>query len=263
MMPVFLRPYFALFMNGARQAMSDRLTIMGSLIIYATLLAIWLHIFKLIPMQDIGIPGITYHHFVWYFALTEAVIVSSPGLAKFGLMIGEGRITEMMQRPISMAGMVMARLMGQQVAMGFVTMVPVAVVLYFVTPISFDVALLPFWFLSFILSAVLCQLFCYLVGMVEIFGPYSRPFSWIFGKFIFSFGGLFFPVMLFPEWLQTIVWMTPFPATIYVPASVVLKQDAVWMLQRIGIQMLWIAILSVVVLIAEHGMLRRVMRVGD
>ncbi len=263
MMPPFLRPYFSLFMNGVRQAASDRLTIMGSLIIYATLLTIWLHIFKLIPMSDIGIPGMTYHHFVWYFALTEAVIVSSPGLAKFGLMIGEGRITEMMQRPISMAGMVISRLLGQQIAMGVVTLVPVALVLSVVTPIGFDVGLLPFWMVSFSCGAVLCQLFCYLVGMVEIFGPYSRPFSWIFGKFIFSFGGLFFPVMLFPEWLQAVVWMTPFPATIYIPASVVLKPDYIWMVQGIGIQVFWIAVLSVVVLVAEHGMLRRVMRVGD
>lgn len=260
---IVLRPYAALFMNGARQSITDIPAVISSLAIYTTLMAIWMQIFRLIPMQDIGLPGINYHHFIWYMAITEGVIISGPGLFRFGALIGEGRVTELMQRPISMSGMVIARLLGQQCGMAAIIIPLVAAVLSVVAPISFDMLLLPQLIISFVMSAILYQVFCYLVGMIEILGPYSRPMSWIVGKFIFSFGGLFFPVLLFPEWLQKIVWMTPFPATIYVPASVVLVQDAGWMLQGIAIQFGWIVALLAVVMVAENRMLRRVMRMGD
>jgi ABC-type uncharacterized transport system permease subunit len=103
----------------------------------------------------------------------------------------------------------------------------------------------------------------YMTGMLEIFGPYSMPFSFVVGKFVFTFGGLFFPVSFFPEIVQKVVFMTPFPAVIFAPGHYMLHPDTHAIIFGFMQQILWLGILIGVALCAEQRLVKHVMQNGD
>ena len=76
-------------------------------------------------------------------------------------------------------------------------------------------------------------------------------------------GGLFFPVSLYPPLAQHIVMLTPFPAVLYIPASMMLGISGAAMLDGILRQLFWVLVLGVVVVGMEYRLVRRVMRLGD
>src|SRR5262249_44663 len=149
---------------------------------------------------------------LWYFAITEAITLSNPGLYKFAELIKEGRLTEFMQRPTGVITLVLARLSGMQVSQAIVLTLALMATLPWLTGCSIPLdpprAFLPV--VSMTLGIAILQFLGYAVSTIEVWGPYGRAASWIVGKFIFVFGGLFFPVCFFPPVVQSIAFLTPF-----------------------------------------------------
>ncbi|MBL8993596.1 MAG: hypothetical protein JNM63_09665, partial [Spirochaetia bacterium] len=100
-------------------------------------------------------------------------------------------------------------------------------------------------------------------GTLEVLGPYSRPSGWIISKFIFTFGGLFFPVILFPPILEQVARFTPFPSVIFVPGSFLLGLPVSRVLVGVAEQALWLTVMLLAAILAERFMLRRVLEKGE
>ncbi len=66
----------------------------------------------------------------------------------------------------------------------------------------------------------------------------------IMQKLIFLLGGLFAPVTLYPAWLARIAACSPFAASLYWPAVIVLERDAATVLTAFAAALAWIAILA-------------------
>jgi ABC-2 type transport system permease protein len=51
-----------------------------------------------------------------------------------------------------------------------------------------------------------------LVGLSAFWTQEIGPFQWIWEKLLFSLGGLILPLTMYPQWAQTIAYLTPFPS---------------------------------------------------
>lgn len=257
--------YLASFNMGFWGALRNKNELASSLIIYTVLLICFWAICKTMPIEELGVPGLTRAHLLWYLAITECVIVSAPGLAEFGQMIADGRLTEMMLRPCGMMGLALSRMVGTHLARAVVLFVFALAVLPHLTGVSMPITLLhiPLLMLSIVLGIVMFELFGYALGTLEVLGPYSRPTGWIISKFIFAFGGLFFPVSFFPPLIQKIVLLTPFPAIIFVPGSFMLMPDTLSILEGIGMQVFWLAVITFFASFASRRMVRYMLEKGD
>jgi ABC-type uncharacterized transport system permease subunit len=257
--------YAASFRFGFMGALRNKSELFSSFIIYAVLLGIFQTIYAVMPIEELGVSGLTRHHLLWYFAITECIVVSAPGLAQFGQMIADGRLTEMMQRPCNMMGLAISRMLGAHLAQAVVLFAFAVVVLPLCmgAPIPLALSHLPLLALSLVLSALLFELFGYALGTLEVLGPYSRPSGWIIGKFIFTFGGLFFPVSFFPPLLQKLVWLTPFPAVIFIPGSFMLMLDTASVLKAVAVQIFWLGVVTFITALSSRRMVRYVLERGD
>jgi len=66
--------YAASFAAGFRQAFHNRTDLVSVLVVYAVLLVIFWSIYGIMPIAELGMPGLTREKLMAYFAMTEAVI---------------------------------------------------------------------------------------------------------------------------------------------------------------------------------------------
>ena len=74
-----------------------------------------------------------------------------------------------------------------------------------------------------LLLILLCQL---QIGYVAAWFGVSGPVFWIWQKLVFVFGGLQFPLLLYPDLLRRVAESSPFAAMLFAPGSLVLDGGA-------------------------------------
>jgi ABC-2 type transport system permease protein len=261
-----IRPLFACFSAGARETWQGKSGIATMLLIYATLMVVFQSIFKVFPVHELGIPGLTWKNLLWYFAMTEMVIVAIQGNDRIlARRIAEDGLTLSLSRPGSMTGLILAQSLGGVFVNILILTCAAAVLLPLLTGIAppVKIAEAPFLMLSVFLGSMIFLLIGYAVSTVEVHGPYSRPLSWIVNKFIFTFGGLFFPVVFFPEWLQKFLSFTPFPSTIGTPATAMILPGSLMDTHGIMRQMFWVIAVGILTFACQRRLVAKVMRDGD
>lgn len=87
-----------------------------------------------------------------------------------------------------------------------------------------------------ILLIELCSLLCfYTTGYLGI--------SWTRNAIFEFFSGALIPIVMFPGWLKSMAYMTPFPYMIQIPISILLGQELnVALFQVYAVQFFWIGI---------------------
>lgn len=87
-----------------------------------------------------------------------------------------------------------------------------------------------------ILLIELCSLLCfYTTGYLGI--------SWTRNAIFEFFSGALIPIVMFPGWLKSMAYMTPFPYMIQIPISILLGQELnVPLFQVYAVQFFWIGI---------------------
>ncbi|MDB5477587.1 MAG: hypothetical protein JWM96_82 [Alphaproteobacteria bacterium] len=261
-----IRAYSASFRMGVKLCLSDRADLFSTVLIYGTLLVVFDAIYRVMPIEQLGRADITRAHLLWYFVTTEIIVVSVQGYEReFGRLIAEGMLTTMLQRPGNMMGLLLTRIFGT-VFMNSIFVSGFALCIApLLTGTGFPVppVFIPLFILSVFMGVVIFLLTGYCVGMLEILGPYSRPFNWMVNKLIFTFGGLFFPVIFFPKILQVIVHFTPCPAVISVPGNFMLNPTWAQVRQGLLEQILWVFIMAVFAAQMEKRLITRVLVKGD
>lgn len=259
-------PYLANFQLGIRLTLNNRSDMCSVMVIYGVLLLVFHAVFSAFPMDELGHPELTAGHLLWYLAATELVIVSAQGNEReLGNLIADGQITTLMQRPHHMMGLLLARLMGNVLicAVTFAAMALIIVPLLTGIAMPMAVSHVPLFAVSVALGAMIFILCGYAVSTIEVLGPYSRPMGWIMNKLIMALGGLFFPVMFYPEFLRNLLAFTPFPAIIAVPGNFMLLQSDDVILHGLLQQFMWLGIMVAIAALAERRMVRHVMVKGD
>jgi ABC-2 type transport system permease protein len=150
--------------------------------------------------------------FVWYLALTEWVVLGTPLLyLAFEEDVRRGDVAYRIARPVSYVGVKLAEGLGESlVRMGLMAVAGFAFAWWFGGGFPADPRGLLLAVPLALLAATLMMLVQAAVGLSAFWLQDGAPVFWIVQKLMFVFGGLMFPLEIYPGWLRAIAAWTPF-----------------------------------------------------
>jgi ABC-2 type transport system permease protein len=82
------------------------------------------------------------------------------------------------------------------------------------------------------------------IGLLAFFFEDTAAFRLIYSKTVFILGGLMLPVDFLPEGVQLVARLLPFNLVVYAPAKLFVAWDTQQFFQIVGLQIVWIVVLS-------------------
>lgn len=167
----------------------------------------------------VGNPAFRTTDLLWYLAMNELIFFARPERTHKVIEndIRSGNIGYFLLRPFSYFGMHLSETFG-----GFLARLPIifgmgcaaCFVLAGGLPATFFSGA-PVIFALMIPVGILSSVCHIFIGMLALYFQSVRPFYLIWQKLEFVLGGLFFPLSIYPDWLNKLAHMTPFPYMAY------------------------------------------------
>jgi ABC-2 type transport system permease protein len=181
---------------------------------------------------------------VWYLITAQLLVGFKSGLvAEISEQVLDGSIASRMTKPYSLPIALLAEhagtvLFGSIGALIF--MIPLG--LLFGGTQALSVLGVVFALTAIVLSLVIDFGICLAIGLLAFWVEDAKPYYWIYSKMLFIFGGLFFPLVIFPGWLQKVALYLPTAFMVYYPARLLV--DFNWPLAATVLfgQLAWITI---------------------
>lgn len=219
--------YWVVIANAAARARIERTVFVGRLAFYAVMLVIYARIWQMVGAQGQAEP-FGRSELVWYLALTEWIALSVPPLHnEIEADIRSGNIAYYLPRPISYFWMRYAEGLGT-LFVRMAVLLPLgfalAAVLSGGLPLGGALGLVC-GALTALIAAGLQLLFLAIIGLSAFFIQDTAPIYWVWQKLSFVFGGLMFPLDLYPDTLQKVAGVTPFPWLLYAPGRVAIGAE--------------------------------------
>lgn len=194
-------------------------------ILYAFLVGGWSYVWSMVPADQWRRIGVTWADLVWYLAIAEVIphVVTNLHRVIEG-DIRAGYFMSHFARPVSWLWTYLVQEGGPIplytvcVLMVGGTLAYVATGQFYLTPIVMGQV-----FIHLLLGAAIWISMTIIAGMTALWLRTSSMAYFIVQKAGFVLGGMLLPLSLYPEWLQHIVFYTPFPAIFYVPAQTILR----------------------------------------
>jgi ABC-2 type transport system permease protein len=190
--------------------------------------------------------GLTGRDMVWYLVYTESVLLAFP---RFDEVISEevksGEIAYRLLKPMSYLGFHLSGYLAE-ISFRFVMNFALggALVTWRLGGATFALvhtpALLCLTVLAFVLSFQICACIALLAFWVED----TKPFFWIYHKLMFTLGGLLVPNDLMPFWLKRMSDLLPFGSILYAPARLFVRWEDALFFRTVGVQLVWILLLT-------------------
>lgn len=193
--------------------------------------------------------GFTLTDMVWYLAMTETVVLSSSRVfTEISEKVKAGDVVYTLARPMSYPFYQVAYSLGgsaPRFVLNFVTGVVVVTVGtgWVAGSLPGLVAFLGTAALALLLDALIAVL----IGLLAFWIEEVTPAFWIYQKLLFTVGGLFLPLELFPDWLERIARWLPFRFVTYVPARAFVAFDPRFVAQGVAGQVVYGGVLVLVV----------------
>lgn len=230
---------------GIKQAMATKIDLLGSAIIYFTIMVVWSGIMKMIPLTDIAKYNWTHSDLIWYLCATEYVLfaVQSWGFKE----VQSDHISELIHlsllRPYPDSLLRISMWGGESVVRSLV-MLPVFIGCgyFFAGPLPVSWLNIVGLMLGMPCSSVMLLIAVYAVGSSCLWFLQSEPAFWIWQKCVFLFGAMIWPMAFYPEAMQTIMWFTPFPGILANAGDWILGQGMFAAFAHFVHQLFWVLI---------------------
>ena len=218
--------YFAFARIAAIQTASERAELYGRMVFVAVILGVFSALWR--AVGETGMPvDADPAALVWYLAATEWILLSPPMVhIVIEGDVRRGDIAYQLQRPYSYLGAIAAQGLGAIAVRAPVTGLAVVVCGFGFTgrlpsPEAF-VSLIPLG----LVAMSLVYLLYVVTGLTAFWIDDVSPVFWVGQKLLFILGGLMMPLSIYPEWLQRLAALTPFPFVLAGPASAMLGGPA-------------------------------------
>ena len=117
------------------------------------------------------------------------------------------------------------------------------------------------WAWLFLISLFIGVWLLSLIGLLMWLAAFqledSRFLRLMIGKLYLLFGGVFFPIDIYPQWLQSVSELLPFQYYIYGPAKFFTTGDFSFFVKYFPIQMVWFMVLSWVVVVMYRSLVKK------
>ncbi len=202
--------------------------------------------------------GLSLHDTIWYLLLAETLELGRPRLARvISQQVKDGSIAYLLNKPYDFILYQLSSGLGKSLPrMGMLFIIGGALVWAMAGPppalVNWPVAAVALvfaWLLHFCVNA--------LIGLAAFVSEEVAPYEWIYQKMTFVLGGMLIPLDLYPAWLQTVSKSLPFAYMMYGPARLFVQADAALFGQILLGQVLWLAVLGGVLLLAYSRGMRR------
>jgi ABC-2 type transport system permease protein len=226
-------------------------------------MALWTTAFGVSGEAEIS--GYTLTEMVWYLAMTETITLSSSRVfVEISEAVKAGDLAYTLARPLSYPFYQAAHSLGGSIPRFVLNlMVGSLVVGLGIGSVAGSIEGLVAFLGAAALAMLLDSLIAVLIGLLAFWLEEVLPVFWIYQKLMFTVGGLFLPLEMFPEWLKQISWWLPFRFITYVPARTFVDFDPEFVLQAMAGQIVYVAVLfGVVVLVWRRAQARLVVHGG-
>jgi ABC-2 type transport system permease protein len=220
-------------------------------------MALWSTAYGVSGRSDLA--GYSLVEMVWYLAMTETVVLSTSRIfMEIAESVRAGDLAYTLARPLSYPFFQVANSLGGSLPRLLLNLLTGAVVVTIgMRALAGSLPGLGAFLMLATLALVLDALFAVLIGLAAFWIEEVMPIYWIYSKLLFTVGGLFLPLDLFPEWLRQVVRWLPFQFITYVPARAFLKFDAGQALGAALGQLIYIGVAAAVVLLVWGRARRR------
>jgi viologen exporter family transport system permease protein len=215
--------YLAFARAAARRARAERTVVLGRTLFLGVILFLFSRIWDLIGATA-ALPGVGKRELVWYLALTEWGVLSTPPVfLAIEADVRSGDVACRLLRPVDYVTSQIAEAAGEcLLRMAFVA--PFAALFAYLLagglPADPRGLLLA---VPLALQASLLSILCLAaIGLAAFWIVDTSPFFWLWQKLAFVLGGLLFPLELYPEWVQRLAHLTPFPLLCWAPGRMAL-----------------------------------------
>jgi ABC-2 type transport system permease protein len=249
---------------GRQRTITNPLGLLGSVLLYWLILAVFWGLWSATPLHELGSPSLTQERLFAYLAVTEwiAFTVGLP-YREVEAEIQGGTIDMRLARPVPFGLATLAIWIGE-VGCRFAVLASagVAALLYTLGTIPLTAASAALLVCSVALAVMLVLLWHLQIGLVSAWLGMSAPTFWIWQKCLFVFGGLIMPLTIYPASLGAIAKASPFAAMLFSPASLMLGDGTRYAASAIGLQFAWLALSILGTIAVERGAVRRFVEHG-
>ncbi len=197
-----------------------------SFIFFLTLLFFWLAIYGN-RTEFLGYQKAQMLAYVIGIAFLRSIVLGSR-TADLAGQIKSGALTKLVLRPINIFSYSFSIDLTDKLLNIFFTIFEIGLVLTILKIPFYFPKDLTFVFLSFILVVLATFLYFFLSMFLSIIAFWTEEIwaaRFLFGLIFLEFlAGAYFPIDVLPEWLQRIVYLTPFPYLVFFPLKIWLEQ---------------------------------------
>ncbi len=262
----FLRKYWFIGLLAARSNLVYLAEVYSRILFMTVILYIFLRLWQAVytACGTDRLAGLTLQEMLWYLTITEAIMLSAPRVsAQVDEDVRTGAITGKLVRPLCYPVAIMSANLGERTIRFALNFIAGSIVTFLlVGPLHVSFYGLLALAVALPLAFVIDFLSCFMVGLAAFWLEDTTGVYLIYSRMSMMLGGMLLPLELFPEWLQQIVKVLPFPNVVYGPAHIFLKPDLHEMLGLISRQCCCAAGLSLIIAMMWHLALRRVFSNG-
>lgn len=219
-----MRKYIFIFKSEVMSNITYVANILTNFIGYFLILYIFLNLWQFIysnPSEVIN--GYTINQMIWYVIVTELIwsIMNGRNLCrKISDDVKGGNIAYNINKPYSYIGYILSSHLGDCAISGILyTILCIFVGLLFLGSFpKLTIIGVISVFISIILALIINTLLITCIGLFSFFIEDSKPFYWLYSKFILVLG-VIFPIEFFPVWARGILNYSPIYAVSYGPAK--------------------------------------------
>lgn len=206
------------------------------------------------------IEGYTLVTLLWYLVVTESIILSLPRIIeKVEQEVKNGDIAYYLNRPLHYVGYQYSGYLAQaglRIAINLCIGGALMGLLYGELALRLD-TLLP-TFILFLGAFTLQFLVIMCIALLAFWMEEVRGFELIYSRLTMVLGGMMVPLEIFPDWLERIARLLPFPYVVYIPSSYAVGMNTAPFWQLFVGQWLWIGLFLGIVALIYHGGVQKV-----
>ena len=233
MIAVYAKRFGTVLFYSAREEWRLRWNLIGRMVFFCLILFVWSRIwtFGSAKLTGEGAAPLTAAAITWYIAVTELVVLSiAYSHLTIELDVNSGEFSAQRARPMSYLSMMLAKTYGSSILQFFLLATFGSLVVFFIAgawpwpglPMTEKIGMGLATVGLALGGLAIASTWYVIIGISAVWVEEVSPLVWIFQKFMFLLGGLVVPLVLYPEALRKVAYLTPFSAMIGEPASIIL-----------------------------------------
>jgi ABC-2 type transport system permease protein len=233
------------------------LRLLAMVLFMGVFMALWSTAFSISGRPDLE--GYSLMDIVWYLAMTETITLSSSRIfVAISEAVKAGDLAYTLARPVSYPLYQVADSLGDSLPRFLLNILTAAaVVVIGMGKFAGSLQGLGAFLIMAMLALLIDALIAVLIGLSAFWLEEVLPLYWIYQKLLFTVGGMFLPLEIFPDWLRKISTWLPFRFITYVPARAFVAFEPDFVLRETAGQVIYILILFALVTLVWRVAQRR------